>query len=352
MHASYIVTPRTKTRYLYIMHYFIIHTEKLQERCDSRILFRISGRMDPLSYVSHFALESEHDEMLQRCVDKDGSALSINLEMLFKWRKRIGLKATYQALLEIFQRANDEKMIDLVRKYAENGHSMQTFEFEKLKFPKVNNRKDIPVLEKKYFEITAKFEFLREEIIQSLEKTHRPEDLAYYLSNAHHFQFESTDDTMDIMAKTSSWFNIKVLKSLVNHYGTDENKKALSNYEQDLRAYLQQSLFNIPAQSFQNSIMSDVTMCYLKIADKDVNMLDLSGVDVLEIEGHLADYLEIPCEAFNLCEYRLGCIELVFSIPTTLYQSSFTLQKKMEPDRFEKDRDEELKLIVELKDIL
>ena len=153
--------------------------------------------------------------------------------------------------------------------------------------------------------------------------------------------------------KTSSWFNIKVLKTLVNRYGTDKDNKSLLHYEQDLLAYLKQSLFHIPTNSFQSSNdTSDVTICYLKIPDEVVELLDLSGEDVLQIEGGLADYLKIPREVFNLCKYRLGCIELVFSIPTTLYKSNCTLKKSMEPGRFEKDKNKELRLTVDLKDIL
>ena len=88
---------------------------------------------------------------------------------------------------------------------------------------------------------------------------------------------------------------------------------------------------------------------YLKIPDEDANMMNLSGEDVLQIEGNLADYLGIRREVFNFCEYRLGCIELVFSIPTTLYESS---KKSMKPGRFEKDKNKELRLTVDLKDIL
>ena len=305
--------------------------------------------MDPLIYVSQFALESECDEILHCCADNDTSALSINLDMLFKWKKRKGPEATYQALLEIFQQVNDEKMIDLVLKYSATSQSTQTFKPEELKFPKVNNRDDIAELEKKYTEITEIFAFISEQIIQSLKKTKQPKDLKYYLSNAYQFQFESTDDITDIIDKTSSWFNIKVLKSLVSRYGTDKDKESLLYYEQDLLTYLQQSLFNIPAESFQSSNdTTDITMCYLKIPDDDVEMLDLSGEDVLQIERNLADYLEIRHEVFNLCKYRLGCIELVFSIPTTLYKSNCTLEKNVVLDRFKN----EFRLTVDLEDIL
>ena len=124
----------------------------------------------------------------------------------------------------------------------------------------MNNKDDIPELEKKYTEITEKLAFISE---QSLKKTKQPNDLAYYLKKTYHFQFESKDDITDIIDKTSSWFNIKVLKSLVNRYGTDKDKESLVHYEQDLLAYLQQYLFNIPAESFQSSNdTSDVTICY------------------------------------------------------------------------------------------
>ena len=302
--------------------------------------------MDPLIYVSHFAPEYECDEIHRCCAGKDTSALSINLDMLLKWKKREGPEATYQALLEIFQQENDEKMIDLVLKYAENGHSIHSFESVGLKFPKVSNKDDIPELEKQHTEIEDKFAYFSLQIIKSLEKTQQRRHIAYYVTKTSRFQFESTDDITDIIAKTSSWFNIKVLRRLVNHFGNDDDRESLSRYEQDLRAYLQQSLFNIPAESFQSSNdTSDVTICYLKIPDDDVEILDLSGEDVLQIERNLADYLGISREAFNLCQYRLGCIELVFSIPTTLYES---LQKHAMLNRFKK----EFRLTVDLQDVL
>ena len=79
--------------------------------------------MDPLIYIPHFYPESECDEIYRSCAIKDTSGLFINLDMLFKWKKRKGPEATYQALLEIFQQVNNEKMIDLVFKYVENEHT-------------------------------------------------------------------------------------------------------------------------------------------------------------------------------------------------------------------------------------
>ena len=213
----------------------------------------------------------------------------------------------------------------------------------------MSNKGDIPKLEKKHFEIREKFSFFPLQIIKSLEKTQQRRHIAFYVTETSRFQFESTDDIIDIIAKTSSWFNIKVLSSLVIRFGNDDDQESLSHYEQDRLAYLQQSLFNIPAQSFQsNNDTTDIMMCYLKIPDEDVEMLNLSGEDVLQMERNLADYLEIPHEVFNLCKYRLGCIELVFSIPTTLYKSNCTLEKNVVLDRFKN----EFRLTVDLEDIL
>ena len=268
--------------------------------------------------------------------------------MLLQWKKRKGPEATYQALLEIFQQENDEKMIDIVLEHAEIGHSIHSFKSVDLKFPKCN-KYDIPELKKKHFEIKEKYAYFSLQIIKSLEKTQQQRHIAFYVTETSRFQFESTDDIIHIIAKTSSWFNIKVLWSLVNHFGNKDDRESLTHYEQYLRAYLQQSLFNIPAESFQSSNdTTDITMCYLKIPDNDVEKLDLSGEDVLQIERNLADYLEIRHEVFNLCKYRLGCIELVFSIPTTLYKSNCTLEKNVVLDRFKN----EFRLTVDLEDIL
>ena len=305
---------------------------------------RISGRIDPLLYASSFASESECDEIRQRCADKDVDAVSINCNMLSMWRNRKGPEATYQALIEIFQAKNNEKMADLITEYAYI-HSPCSREYHD---STVNDK--FLDLEEKNAKIKEKFAFLSVKIIKSLEKTEKPKQLAAYLSIFCHVQFEPTDDITDIILKTSSWFNIKVLKNVVDRFGSHEDKEALSDYERDLLTYLKQSLLCIPADSFQSSNdASDITIFYLKIPDEDANMLELSGEDVLQIERNLADYLGIRREVFNFCEYRLGCIELVFSIPTTLYES---LKKRMVPGRFEKDKNKELRLTVDLKDIL
>ena len=120
-----------------------------------------------------------------------------------------------------FKKVNDEKMIDLVLKYAENGHSIHAVKIMNLKFPKVSNKEDI----------AEKFAFHSLQTIKSLEKTQRPKDIAFYVTKACHFQFESTDDIIDIIAKTSSWFNIKVLKNVINRFGSNKDKTVLSNYE-------------------------------------------------------------------------------------------------------------------------
>ena len=301
--------------------------------------------MDPLVYASSFASESECDKIRQHCADKDVDAVSINCNMLSMWRNRKGPEATYQALIEIFQAMNNEKMADLITEYAaEKIHSPCSHEYQD---SKVNDK--ILELEEKNAQIKEKFAFLSVKIIKSLEKTEKPKQLAAYLSIVCHVQFEPTDDITDIILKTSSWFNIKVLKNVVNRFGSHEDKQALSHYEQDLLTYLQQSLLHIPSESFQScNDTTEVTICYLKLPDEDVEMLDLSGEDVLQTEGNLADYLEIPREVFNLCEYRLGCIELVFSIPTTLYKSSSMLQQSTVPGEFQN----ELRLIIQPKDIL
>ena len=320
----------------------------MQKQCDDYILFRISGKIDP-SYAPHFALESECDDIRHHCIHNNTAYVSVNLHMLFKWRERKGPEATYVALLEIFEKKNNEKMIDFILEYVANGHSQLSSEGRDLKFLKVNKRDDIPQLKKNYAEIKMKFTVVSLKMIKSLEKRLPPKHLAYYLSRIFSFRFESTDDITDIIMKTSSWFNTKVLEDIVNKFLSYKKQRELLHYKQELHAYLQQSIFNIPAESFQSGyVASDVKICYLKIPDDDDTLLDLSGNDAMQIEENLAEQLGIRHEVFNLCQYRLGCIELVFSVPTTVYESNCTLQQNVVPGQFQ----HELRLTVDFKDIL
>ena len=326
--------------------------QKLKEKCDLKILLCISGRISPRNYVTYFVPECDFDEIHHRCACNDIPHLSINLDMLLKWRERKGSEATYLALYEIFQKTNDEKVIDLITEYAAKGCDCFFSEPEDLHFPKVNRRMNISYLEQKFEEIIKKFASLSVRIIVSLRKNEtKPKDLATYLSRSLQYEFTSTNDIdiNDIITDISSWFNIKVLKDVVHEFGNKKDEEALLCYEKELYAYLQQSVFHIPAESFQsNSDKSDITLCYLKIPE-EFEHKHLSGKDLLKMEKHLANVLGIDCKVFNFCMYRLGCIELVFSIPTPLYQSSVTLEQSMVPS---KSRPNEFKLNVDLESIL
>ena len=248
--------------------------------------------------------------------------------MLFKWRERKGSEATYLALCEIFQKTNDEKVIDLITEYAAKGCDCFFSEPDDL---------NISYLKQKFEEIIKKFASLSVRIIVSLrENETKPKDLATYLSRSLQYEFTSTND-IDInyiITDISCWFNIKVLKDVVHKFGNKKDEEALLCCEKELYAYLQQSVFHIPAESFQsNSDKSDITLCYLKIPE-EFEHKHLSGKDLLKMEKHLANVLGIDCKVFNFCMYRLGCIELVFSIPTSLYQSSVTLEQSMVPSKY------------------
>ena len=60
--------------------------------------------MDPSSYVPHFALESEYDEIHQLCADKNTSAKSVNMDMLFKWKRREGSGAPIKHFLKYLKK--------------------------------------------------------------------------------------------------------------------------------------------------------------------------------------------------------------------------------------------------------
>ena len=135
--------------------------------------------------------------------------------MLFKWRERKGPEATYLALLEIFQKTNDEKVIDLITEYVVKGRNCFFSGSEDLKFPKLNTERiDASELEKNHYEIREKFAYLRYRITISLEKIMEPKHLADYISEFCCFQFKSTNDITDIIKEASSWFNTKVLQTV------------------------------------------------------------------------------------------------------------------------------------------
>ena len=136
--------------------------------------------------------------------------------------------------------------------------------------------------------------------------------------------------------KYISFFNYRILQDLITNYGTEEDKKMLSEYEAKFKTFCERSVFEVPQAVFGPPPDSGKPLAF-KVTDKIVHSLhplasdtsppshhtvetssktlNLSLNDTFYIQDMIADRLDIePARLIFLDAYK-GCIALMFLVP-------------------------------------
>ena len=137
------------------------------------------------------------------------------------------------------------------------------------------------------------------------------------------------------LAKHTSWFNHQLLEFTLQKFGSDEEKRKWSEYQEAvLKPYLMRSLFRVPSKSFSSSATADGPAIYLCL--KLVEDVDLSAKETLLIKRKLSELLEVP--TLELSSYDVGSVILIFAIPKdvfNLYPPDSVLHQYIEYDKDE-----------------
>ena len=258
-------------------------------------------------------------------------------EMLWKWRERKGRYATYLSLVHIFRKIKMDNVAHFVQENIEEPVSIL---FEEMCFPLKKNETELHQLEDYNMKIRKRFASIVLQIRKSLLKRNiDPTDLKLYLLGivGRCEKIDRAKNLGDIflaLYKHQSWFNFGLYEAIIEEFGGEEEKEELENYKNELSAYLKQSLIEIP-NPIQQHDSGNQTRFVLKVPDYKEGLPNLSGCDVQEIKRNLARRLRIHSQSLSFCEYRLGCIELVFTMQTPLFEcyKSETLLKSITWDQ-------------------
>ena len=132
------------------------------------------------------------------------------------------------------------------------------------------------------------------------------------------FKLESVDTLADILitmhvSGSSSWFNIRVFKDIVEQFGSDDDKKKMRAYqENELAPYLQRSIFEMPSKSFGSY---DATTGLLSLGLLLPDAVIPTGQDVVVIRHNLSQLLGITNGTLQFIGYENGSTILIFGIP-------------------------------------
>ena len=114
----------------------------------------------------------------------------------------------------------------------------------------------------------------------------------------------------------TSWFNIELFKSIVEKFGSDDDKRNMKVYEQnDLVPYLERSIFEIPSNSFGPcSGTADQISLGLRLPNDVIP----TGNHVAVIRHNLSQLLGISDGILVFIRYDEGSTILIFGVPEAL----------------------------------
>ena len=138
------------------------------------------------------------------------------------------------------------------------------------------------------------------------------------------FGFDENDSIAIVLSKLikhCSWFNYESLKVIVKSVGNETENQYLETYEdKNLIPYLNRSIFEIPCASYHD--LSRTNLLF-KVSED----LTITGNKVKAVQLNLAQLLGCTDAILHFQNYNEGCIELVFSLPTTIFRKSSHLSQ-------------------------
>lgn len=132
-----------------------------------------------------------------------------------------------------------------------------------------------------------------------------------------------TDDIKLIILDYCSFFNYRLLSSLVASLGTENDKKQFEKYEAEFKEYAKRRIYECPSEL--GKLNSTNAILTVKL-DSQYEWCSLDQLKLLE-----ADFCKIlKISNLNLCRVTSGCLQLTFTLPWFLQKLIFPLSREQE----------------------
>ena len=306
----------------------------LKTQCDDNVFIEVVRHIDDCIEVGRGLNLSS--EILESMSNKPNDIESKNA-VLWTWKKKKENDATYIELVKSFLAMKNEPAAKSILKYV----SMKTSEGDDSTLhispqKTYENWKELTESEQQvvrnrlmdeYVDVKKAFTFFVGQVMHSFsERKVKPayvQALANcFFGNQKVFSFSKDDDIYIVffeLTKHCSWFNYGLFKAIIESPGNEAEKGFLKTYEDRLVTYLEHSIFEIPCSPPGNQPQR--TKLVFKVSEE----LCLTGREVNAIQRGLARLIGFEYDTvINFEDYNDGCVELVFSLPTVILESSFT----------------------------
>ena len=281
---------------------FNVSQASLQNVCSDHLFLILTAKIQSFEFSApYFGLTQPEIEELRH--DDITTERSRILQMLWHWKRKNGTDATYLAIVGIFLQMNCKWLAEVmlqhckepivVAKYC-NWEAMSSIEKQQVK----------DALFSKQYRTRAKYGGLVLNILNSFERRNIPVNrLKFFIisyteiTSPEFLNAHTIEDVFLIICRHySSWFNIRLLKDMVEKFGSEDDIREVKAYEEDeLIPYLQRSMFEIRSKSFPGNETKPVFI----LLPRDV----ISTGTHMAILEHISQYLDIKDESLCLISY-------------------------------------------------
>lgn len=121
-----------------------------------------------------------------------------------------------------------------------------------------------------------------------------------------------------------SFFNYKIIESIVDEFGSDEDRQLMKEYVSKFEEFSQRNIFEVPQHVFHDSDLSPDDRVFVAKFTPEVHA---TLKDVVAARTKIADILDIEVFALQLCSVTEGCVCLRFSISANMAEKVFPLSQ-------------------------
>lgn len=129
---------------------------------------------------------------------------------------------------------------------------------------------------------------------------------------------EDIDAVFDILADYVSFFSFHITEHIVENLGTQDDKKRLSKYKEELEGYCKRNIFECPSYSAPKPGVAELVMKVEGIERYNMKHLE-------ELISHVSKAISVSQHTLQLCSVEKGCVQLNFQIPCFVKDVIFPL---------------------------
>ena len=323
-------------------HYSLSH-EELEKECDDGLFIEVSQRVNDYTSVG-YGLNLSSDTLKGISQGKKNDIERKNA-VLWAWKRKNGSAATAIELVKVFLKLEDRFVAEFIleclsKKTTSEEHQMPCNLVPQKAKECYPNWEDLTESEQEAVknrlmdenrDVREAYTVFVLQLINSMkERKVDPNDVqslvhsfgalegSQQLPAVFMFVDTSISGVFSELSKHCTWFNYELFQVIVKVKGNKAEKQYLKTYEDDhLTPYLNRSIFEIPCASCH-----DEPQCNLLLFKVSVDLC-ISGKEVKAIQRNLAKLLGLKNSALlHFKNYNDGCIELIFSLPTVIFNES------------------------------